>query len=221
MERSFVISYMTLRKAIGFLGILLPFVVVIGSFILDNTCLIQDSISDYYYTSMRNVFVGILCAVGLFLISYRGPEHLDNLLTSLSGVFIILTAFLPTSPTEHIIIHCCPTSRNVDCIGIVHLVSAGAFFAILAYMSCFIFTKPKDLTAATVQKLKRNRIYRVCGVIMFLSIVLIAISFIDAIEQFVGRFPLTLVMETIALFAFGLSWLVKGEALFPDKANSI
>ena len=80
-ERSLIISYMTLRQAIGWLGILLPFALLIGNYLIS---LVTDfetgcnpfkmSISDYYYTRMGEVFVGTLCAVALFLFCYNGKK---------------------------------------------------------------------------------------------------------------------------------------------------
>jgi len=60
-------SYLSLRKAVGWIGMSLPFVLMLGVILIFNGNLIQESISHYYYTGMRNVFVGALCAVGLFL----------------------------------------------------------------------------------------------------------------------------------------------------------
>ena len=37
-----------------------------------------ESISSYYHSVMRDIFVGSLCAVGTFLISYRGYDKRDN-----------------------------------------------------------------------------------------------------------------------------------------------
>ncbi len=63
-------SYLFLRKSLGYIGIALPFVLIIGKILLESPG-ISDSISSYYYSVMRNVFVGILCAIGIFLICYR------------------------------------------------------------------------------------------------------------------------------------------------------
>ena len=68
-ERSMVFSYLALRKSIGFLAIALPFVVSLGALIFFQTGL-QKSISSYYHTDMRDVFVGTLCVIGFFLLSY-------------------------------------------------------------------------------------------------------------------------------------------------------
>ncbi|HVT85859.1 MAG TPA: hypothetical protein VHD35_11715, partial [Chitinophagaceae bacterium] len=51
---SMIISYMTLRKILGFLGISLVPIMIIGSVAIDHTNHIEISVSAYYYTSMRN-----------------------------------------------------------------------------------------------------------------------------------------------------------------------
>jgi hypothetical protein len=69
-------SYLTLRKAIGIVGFALPIVIMIGKMILQGPG-IQHSVSGYYYTVMRDVLVGSLCAIGVFLWSYRGYDDPD------------------------------------------------------------------------------------------------------------------------------------------------
>ncbi len=66
-QQTLVISYLTMRKVIGILGVALPVVLVIGTLINGDKNAVQDSISDYYHTGMRDAFVGILCMVALFL----------------------------------------------------------------------------------------------------------------------------------------------------------
>lgn len=69
-----VISYNTLRKAIGFIGFLLPVIVVLGSFISSDLHTVLPSISDYYFTTMGDVLIGCLCAVAFFLFCYKGHD---------------------------------------------------------------------------------------------------------------------------------------------------
>jgi len=60
-------SYLALRKAVGWIAILLPFTLMLGVFLIFKGEIIQESISHYYHTDMRNVFVGAICAIALFL----------------------------------------------------------------------------------------------------------------------------------------------------------
>jgi hypothetical protein len=55
------------------------------------------SISAYYYTSVRPVFIGVLCAVGAALIVYRGSINLENTALDFAGFSAFVVAFVPTS----------------------------------------------------------------------------------------------------------------------------
>lgn len=202
---SVIISYMTLRKIIGFLGISLPVVLVVGSFLLDKPMHLQVSVSAYYHTNMRNALVGIICGVSLFLLSYHGYEWQDSLASKLAGLFALGIAFFPTSLTND----------KSDMISRMHYITAGIFFVLLAYMSIFLFTKSAG--DKTPQKIKRNRVYRVCGIIMLISVIGIPIDSIPAIHDSIVFLKPTLIFETSALVCFGISWLTKGEALLKDK----
>src|SRR5690242_7572757 len=121
---SLVISYLTLRKMVGLLGISLIPVLVLGSFIFDHTNQIQVSVSAYYHTHMRNALVGIVCGISLFLLSYNGYTKLDAIASKLAGVFALGIAFLPTSTGDD----------KSDIISKLHYITSGIFFAILAFM---------------------------------------------------------------------------------------
>jgi hypothetical protein len=55
----------------------------------------QDSISGYYYTPVRAVFVGTLLAVGLALIVIKG-EGLEDFFLNVAGMLAPVVAFVPT-----------------------------------------------------------------------------------------------------------------------------
>ena len=71
-------SYQELRKAVGIIGISLPFVLSLGNYLLASNG-IEPSISDYYNTIMGDVFVGALFAVALFMFYYSGYDLHDNI----------------------------------------------------------------------------------------------------------------------------------------------
>ena len=202
---SLIISYMTLRRIVGLLGISLPLVLIVGSYILDKPGHLQVSISAYYHTSMRNALVGIVCGVSLYLLSYHGYEWQDSMVSKLAGLFALGIAFFPTSATHD----------KSDIISRLHYITAGIFFVLLSYMSIFLFTKSSGFK--TPEKIKRNRIYIVCGIIMFISVVGIPIDGIPAIHDRISFLKPTTILETLALVAFGFSWLTKGEFLLKDK----
>jgi hypothetical protein len=196
-----IITYVTLRKCIGWLGVLLVPVLILGTLLLGPPPAIQTSVSAYYYTNMRNPLEGILSAIGLFLMCYHGYNKQDSIISKLAGVFCVSIGFFPTSDSQ----------TKTDLISTLHYVFAGIFFALLAYMSTFLFTKSSG--QMTSQKIKRNCVYRVCGIVMAAAI--LGVPF-DNHPDITFLKP-TLVLEAIALTAFGISWLTKGELILKDK----
>lgn len=214
-DESLLIQYLTIRKIVGFLGMLLPIVLVFGVKILTDCNIVQDSISDYYYTKMGHYMTGTLCAVSLFMFSYNGYERADFWAGKTAGLFALGVAFCPDS--NYYPLSACKvlSLKGNDVINIIHFGSATVLFLTLAYFSLCLFTKTSG--NPTKRKKQRNFVYRFCGVIILLSIVLIFLySVIPSLhEQFIGYKPIFW-LEGLALEAFGLSWLTKGEAILWD-----
>ena len=59
-----VATFLLLRRAIGWIGTLLPIVVIIGDAAFSSGPL-PNSLSDFYYTPMCNILVGALCVLGV------------------------------------------------------------------------------------------------------------------------------------------------------------
>ena len=209
------LSYLELRRAIGWLGIALPIVLAIGTLLIGDCSVIKDSISDYYYTIMGCVLVGVLCGVSLFLFSYKGFNNWDWVTSNMAAIFALGVAFFPMVVKDghdqcNILCRSDSPWRNNT-----HYGSAALFFITLAYMSIFLFTKT-DKQRITKKKKIRNKIYKACGIIMIASILLIASLRIKCVYEILSPFKPTFILETIALWAFGFSWLTKGEFLLKD-----
>jgi len=91
-------------------------------------------------------------------------------------------------------------------------------FLTLALISLFLFTKGNGHT--TKKKKTRNKVYRTCGIIILLSIGLIALYDFsgDKFHRFDEYKPVFWI-EWVALTAFGTSWLVKGKLLLDDDSK--
>jgi hypothetical protein len=205
-----LVSYLTLRKFIGLIGILLPFALVIIHILLARQAEMQGSMSGYYYTDVRGVLVGSLCAIGVFLFAYRGYDAWDDILTNAAGVFAIGVALFPTAPPN-------PSPRARD-IGYVHLTCAGLLFAVLAVIALWQFTKTVPGTKRTAQKMKRDVVYRACGIVIALCLILVPIESL-VIGAPIQRFHPLFWLEAVAVVAFGVAWLVKGQAILKDQPS--
>jgi hypothetical protein len=207
-------TFRRIRKAIGWLGIALPGTLVILSFIPYFQTEIKGSISDYYYTNFREIFTGILCAVSLFLIRYRGTRNKkfwknDSLMTNIAGILALGVVLLPTNPDNcsekiYTFIPSC-----ASWIGWLHIIFALGFFGILANISINVFTIGQaDNKEIPFSLLNENNIYRACGWGMVIFLILLVVF--DLIHLF--RYS-TLLLEGLMLWAFGISWLVKGRVI--------
>lgn len=212
-----VLSYKALRKAVGLVAIALPFALVIPYLVHHYPHIVQGSISAYYYTGLRNLFVGSLCAISMFMICARGYDKKDEYAGYLSAICAIGVAFCPMDPTS--------IKEKMECIVMppfppLHFVFAVTLFLTLGYFCLFLFR----LTAGTLtrQKLQRNRVYTVCGWTIYIAIAtegllgILAKNLIPSMQPWWQNGHHLLVCEIVCLWAFGYAWLVKGEAFFKD-----
>lgn len=206
-----VLSYLTLRKVLGGLGMLLPLVLLVGGKLLYGLE-IQETVSDYYHTGMRDIFVGVLCAMGVFLYSYKGYSRKDNWAGTLASVLVIGTALFPTTPVD-------PTPLTAA-LGKVHIACAVGYFSTLAYFSIALFTKSAPNRPLTPRKRQRNSVYRACGWVMLAAITSSAIYFLlpeGLTAPIDAAIDPVFCLESLAIFAFGVSWFVKGEGILEDE----
>jgi hypothetical protein len=215
-NNAFVISYLNLRIGLGFVGFFLPIILVAGTWGLADCTQLQPSISHYYYTIMGDYFVGSLCAVAMFLFFYKGVDKQDGIVANFAAIFALLVAFFPTNPSADSICQYISTNK-ITSVNAVHYSAAGLLFASFAYFSIFLFTKTDPTKEMTAHKKMRNRIYKTCGFIIIICVALIAVyNFVGNLETTFAKYKPTLVLESIALFAFGTSWITKGEMILKD-----
>jgi hypothetical protein len=202
-----VITPNGLRLAVGVIAILLPFILAIGKVIVDGGGLL-GSMSDYYYTSMRNVLVGALSAFAVFLASYRGYGSTDNRMTNLAAAFSVGIAFFPTSPAHD-------ATYAQALVGKIHLACAAGFFITIALISITLFTQTGP-GQPTPRKVQRNRVYVACGWVILFCVTAVFILGLLSPDVPVKQLQPVFWLEAIAVVAFGVSWFVKSEAVLSD-----
>ena len=199
-----IVSYVTLRRIVGALGLLLPVVVAVEWAFQCRCAELRPSISEYYDVQSRDLFVGILFTIAWFLIAYRGHERKDDLAGTAAGIFALGVALVPYNAPNG--------------LWAFHFIFATALFLTLAYFSLRLFTKTSGTAAQmTEMKRRRNGIYRACGWIMLGSIGVMAVYKGTGSTFAMGPFPVIYTFETLALWAFGYSWMVKGETWWRDN----
>jgi hypothetical protein len=187
-------TYLALRKTVGWIGILLPFTLMLGNYFIFKGDLMLPSISRYYHSEMQDIFVGTMCAMACFLFFYSGYGEIDKWMGIAAGTLAIGVAFFPT-----------PDGGPLEVIGLVHYTCAVLLFLLLAAMSLFTFPRKRP----GMIKQKTDRIQIACGLIMLTCVVILVLRFsLGRWRQAESCF--VFVFESVALIAFGVSWLTEG-----------
>ncbi|MDP5307353.1 hypothetical protein [Paracoccus spongiarum] len=225
-ENDLVLSFLAVRRSIGALGFFLPLALIAFGMVAPQGIL--RSMSAAYYGPMREVFVGTLCAQAVFLWAYEGfrPNSgeiiSDRATARVAAVAAALIAFSPTSP-QGILPAEGPFDPARDCtllqcvLGVgtadkLHLVAAAIYFAALA-VCCLVLFPRGEVDSA--EKAASNRIYRICGWLIVLSIGAVGVLFATGLDVALLALRPVFWLEVVATFAFATSWMVKGDALRP------
>lgn len=197
-----MINTIRLRCTIGWLGILLPWLVVLLLWAF------PPSISATYYTAEAiTPFMIILGSASFLLFSYKGYGMIDDIINTSAGLCGLLICLFPCATSAIELVGTFQIPSNIS--GWIHNIAAFCFFGLLSYNSLFLFTRGDS--NPTKNKKIRNIIYRVCGVGMIASFTLLLLP---------NFYIKTWLVEAIALFFFGVSWLTKADYypwLFADK----
>jgi len=209
MDRAY--NHLILRQTLGALGIALPALVILFGLLGHNGPEWYYSISATYYANSGAVFCLVMGAVAFFLMTYRMYSRLDYAVNILSGVFALLIILFPCATDLYT--HVGTFHVPVKVSSLIHNISACIFFLLLAFNILFLFTK--SVPSPTREKLKRNRLYRVCGIGI---LAFMASQIVFTVAPFAG--PYTIINEAGMLMCFGFAWLVKGNALLKDNTST-
>ena len=198
------------RQLIGGLGFALPYMLWLMAGLRPTEGLqrweMLGSLSAYYHTGAVPAFVGILVALGVFLITYRGYNNKyrrrDRAAAIMAGTAAILVAFFPTAAPKGL----SGPSWWAPRTGVIHYVAAVVLFSAFSFISLFLFRKTKVGAGEPLpaDKRVRNGIYSWCGIAM------VGCMAWAGGASVVGASILW--PEALALEFFAISWLVKGRA---------
>ena len=199
------------RRLIGILGLLLPLLLYVFAGLRHTVGLPAwtplNSISAYYYTGAVAIFVGVLFALALFLSTYPGYKGViaDRLLGLVGGTAAILVALFPTSAPDGL---SAPTWWS-PYMRTVHYLSAVVLFVVFILFAIWLFRKSNIPRRGDrpLEKRRRDDICLASGIIMIASVLWAASSMFTHAPIFIP--------ESIAIIAFAVSWLTKGEVHKP------
>lgn len=234
-DNDLVLSFLSVRRAIGAMGFFLPLALLSYGVLWSGDLL--PSISAYYYSPMREVLVGSLCAQAVFLWSYEGyrppvPELItDKRVARIAALGALGVALSPTLPRATAIIAtdhaaACKTIpiTLIQCLlgearaSWIHNIAAFLFFGALAVFCLVLFVKG---TTETAEKRARHRIYRACGWTIVGSLIVMAALLATGLDDRLQHWQPIFWLEVLASFAFATSWAVKGESMQPLVAMAV
>ena len=210
----YVRAFLIMRVLIGALGIALPFaLVLIDGIWFDGNPFPRTSLSGYYYSGVRELFVGALSATGVFLIAYKVAEvNLDNTLSVLAGVAVLGVALFPTDRSSRAIALTPLQDRlGETTVATIHYASAATFISALAFIS-FFFGR-REGARVTVLGKRSPSFWRAfhwsCAGVIAAALLFILVT------EVLGTGPAEslLIGEAVSVWAFGVSWLWKGLEL--------
>jgi FtsH-binding integral membrane protein len=210
-------TYVWLRVGLCLLAFVLP-PLLWGIGLLKHIPL-QSSMSDYYFafapptTDLRDfparvVFVGVLFALGFFLILYRGSSNTENWALNVAGLCAVLIALFPTHTPEY--------CRNcgTDTYSTVHSPIAVLLFVCMAFVAW----------ASTVKTLKElpdtpRRYFRMGYDAIAIAMIVVPVVVI-AMVRFVKMYDKDIfIVEWIGIATFSAYWFLKTWELSISKAE--
>lgn len=207
-ERPVDLSTEAHRQLIGYSGLLLPALLYLVAGLRRTETLPAwtplESITAYYYSGAIAVFVGVLFGLALFLLTYQGYSDSweDRALGRVGAVCALSVALFPTGVPKGV-----PAPEWLgEATPKIHYTAAAGLFVVFILFSLWLFRRSSTPEGAELSpdKKARNRIYLGCGVVMIGCVVRAFVA---------GQWGQPIFWpETIALWAFATSWLVKGEA---------
>jgi len=206
-------SFLALRKAIGWIAMALPF-----ALLALHRGPALTSISQSYYRDVNAVFVGFLCAIGVFLLFYRGYDGRDRVASFVAGLCAIVVSQVPCgsgcrAPAAVVADMWQWQDAYPGLLTALHFGAATLMFAALAWFCFFLFPETDRHGHEGDRKLLRNKVYRACGTVIVVTMA------IKAADELFARFHQgsgflwdvgTFCVESTMVLAFGVSWAVKG-----------
>lgn len=201
-------TVMRLRLGVGGIGVLLPLALPAGNWIaarIDGRTGEDSwpgSMSGAYYTSTRDVFVGALCALGIFLIVYRF-DRFNDILGTVAGACALGVALFPTAPGSG-------GDAGQRTVSVFHQVFAVALLTAMAAFCISMYRARgfKDRPYA-------RRPYLVAGVLILVFMALAAVAAATEVGDAWTVTPLYL-CEWLSVWSFGFAWTGAALSLAAD-----
>lgn len=208
-------TYTYLRLGMAGVGIIFPLALWWIGLIFDIS--FQASISSYYHTPMRDIFVGSLITIGSFLWFYQGLTKKENFALNCAGILAVVVALTPTAFVEKVGQVKSETFTILPLRGLneitasyVHGISATLFFVAIAYVC--IFTSSDTLKGVGLSS-ERRKFYQ--KIYYFLGAGMLIFPIISAFLLHFSKQTNNIIyfVELAAVWVFSAYWLVKTKEI--------
>jgi hypothetical protein len=203
LKNHIYITYKTLRYGLMTLAVVFPILLFLGG--VSRGIVLQNSLSAYYFATapgldhppMRVWFVGLLFAIGICLIIYRGFSNKENMLLNIAGLAAVCVAVFPMS---------WECAENCPLITI-HGCSATLLFLSIAAVSLFSAKDTLHLIDDVEKRDCYRQKYRLIGYVMLATplIAIIFALFLGDLQKFVFA------IESVGIWAFAYYWWTKSQ----------
>jgi hypothetical protein len=224
-------SYLLIRMIVGIIGVLLPIALIVGeAFFLRGGVHVRGSLSAYYHTSMRDLFVASLCVTGFLLATYMAGKSDAEFWSSLvAGVAVFGVVFFPTQ-RPHLsagVPRCGSTPMPEGCspiqqrfgehlVAVVHFGCAAVFILSLAFICLFIFAgREKEHK----QNAAMTAVMYACGGTI---VVAVAVAVVGGLAHVtIGELTPLYIAEVVSVWAFGVAWFLKSRDLWSALGHPV
>lgn len=212
LQRHIVTTYSDLRIGIAVVALLFPpSLWIFGNYFPSLQTPFQPSMSAYYHTPLRNIFVGCLFIIGSFLYIYRGFTKRENYLLNIAGISAILIALCPTMITcDKLDVVCRAHAKEVFTLPIQHGIATLIFFVCIA-ATCILDSK---VSLAFITDSKRRglfqKLYYSYGIAMIALPLFVAyLSYAGEADENLTDRHISYRAEFAAVWVFALYWITK------------
>jgi hypothetical protein len=224
-------SYLLIRMIVGIIGILLPIALIVGeAFFLRGGVHVRGSLSAYYHTSMRDLFVASLCVTGFLLATYMAGQSNSEFWSSfVAGVAVIGVAFFPTqrphlseaaprcgsTPMPE---GCSPIQQRFgeNAVAVIHFTCSAVFILSLAFICLYIF-------AYRERKYKQNAamaaVMYTCGWTIVGAVVWAVLG--GLLHVTIWELTPLYIAEVVSVWAFGVAWFLKSRDLWGALGHAV
>ena len=206
----FYSTYASLRGGMGIIAFMFPLILFPGGLWLSDTPL-QSSMSHYYHTDMRNVFVGLLFSIGSFLYLYKGFGPRENYALNIAGLLALGVAIFPMKAP----VGAAPTYTSP----LLHGICAVTFCLFIAYVCIRRSGDTLHLVAKEHRK-RYARAYKTLGWLM-VGLPISAALILTILNQPFGTKTgiVILAIEWAIVWVFAAYWLLKTYEIGQTRAE--